>query len=93
MIRINLNIDMPQSCNSCPLQDDEFDYCHGKVGGNAWECSDYGKIRPEWCPLVEVKKSCTECMLGAPYEICWQTQCINYSFKKKQEEQWGKTYK
>ena len=29
-------------------------------------------------------------MLGAPYEICWQTQCINYSFKKKQEEQWEK---
>lgn len=32
---------------------------------------------------------CTECMLGAPYEICWQTQCINYSFKKETEKQWA----
>lgn len=35
---------------------------------------------------------CTECMLGAPYEICWQTQCINYSFKKNRKTM-GKSYK
>jgi len=87
MIRIDLDIKMPDSCDDCPLQDEEFYYCHGRLCSAAWECSDYRNTRPEWCPLLEVRKSCTECMLGAPYEICWKTQCINYSFKKKKEEE------
>ena len=91
MIRIEFNIDMPNSCDACPLQDEEFNYCHGHFPAQAWELEDnhvqeYKK--PTWCPLIEVKKSCNECMLGAPSEICWQTQCINYSFKKYKEEQW-----
>jgi len=88
MIRIELDIKLPQSCEDCPFQDEEFHYCHGKLCNLAWECDDYKEARPEWCPLLEVRKSCTECMLGAPYENCWRTQCINYSFKKYKEEQW-----
>lgn len=88
MIRLELDTDMPQGCDYCPLMDEEFHYCHGKLCNLAWECDDYKEVRPEWCPLLEVRKSCTECMLGAPHENCWRTQCINYPFKKHKEEQW-----
>ena len=90
MIRIEYNIELPKDCYACPLIDDEFDYCHGHLEAKAWELSDTIKDhkRPDWCPLIEVRKNCDECMLGAPYEICWQTQCSNYTLKKKKEEQW-----
>ena len=91
MIRIEFDINMPNSCDACPLQDEEFNYCHGHLPALAWELTDnyiQGRKKPDWCPLVEVRKSCNECMLGAPYEICWQTQCTNYPFKKYKEEQW-----
>lgn len=92
MIRIELDIPMPQACVGCFLLDDEFEYCHGHLATDCKELQPYLRTmpytKPDWCPLVEVRKSCNECMLGAPYEICWQTQCTNYSFKKYKEEQW-----
>lgn len=33
--------------------------------------------------------NCNNCLLGAPYNICWQTQCINYKNKKYQEKEWS----
>ena len=56
MIQINFDIPMPESCISCPLYDDEFDYCHGHIGDNlAWELADYRyEGKPNWCPLIEV---------------------------------------
>lgn len=57
MIKINYNIDMPTTCSECPLLDDEFYYCHGRITYKAWEVQDiarHDKSRPEWCPLIEV---------------------------------------
>lgn len=90
MIRIEYDIELPKNCFDCPLLDDEFNYCHGHVKENkAWELDDYQyNGKPDWCPLIEVRKSCNECMLGAPFETCWRTQCSNYQIKKEKEEQW-----
>ncbi len=85
-------MNMPKNCQDCPLFDEEFYYCHGRLQYEAWEVKDIYKqhpSRPDWCPLMEEEISCTKCMLGAPYTICWQTQCSNYKTKKKKEEQWG----
>lgn len=88
MIRIEYNIELPKDCYACPLIDDEFDYCHGHLEAKAWELSDTinDHKRPDWCPLIEVRKSCKECSLVALYETCTQKHCINYSFRKKKEE-------
>lgn len=56
MIRIDLDARMPQGCDYCSLIDEEFHYCHGRLGGAAWECNDYKETRPEWCPLTEIRK-------------------------------------
>ncbi len=56
MIQINLDIKMPRSCKDCPLRDEEFHYCHGCLCSLAWECDNYKEARPEWCPLIEVRK-------------------------------------
>lgn len=92
MIKLELDIPMPKACVGCFLLDDEFEYCHGHLTTDSKELRSYLRTtpytKPDWCPLIEVRKSCTECMLGAPFEICWQTQCINYSFKKEKEKQW-----
>ena len=92
MIKIELDIPMPQACIGCFLLDDEFEYCHGHLATDCKELQPYLKTvpytKPDWCPLVEVRKSCNECMLGAPFETCWRTQCSNYPIKKEKEEQW-----
>ena len=57
MIRIELDINMPDSCDACPLQDEEFNYCHGHLSALAWELTDnyiQGRKKPTWCPLKEV---------------------------------------
>lgn len=57
MIRIEYNIELPKNCYTCPLFDDEFDYCHGHLVAKAWELSDlsHNYKCPDWCPLIEVK--------------------------------------
>lgn len=55
MIKIEFDIDLPKGCHYCPLPDEEFNYCHGRLCSSAWECDNYDEIRPEWCPLIEVK--------------------------------------
>lgn len=59
MIRIELDIELPKDCLACPLIDDEFDYCHGHLGAQAWELSDHNHdyTPPAWCPLIEVKEN------------------------------------
>ena len=59
MIKIEFDINMPDSCDICPLQDDEFNYCHGHLPAQAWELTEnyiQGCKKPTWCPLIEVKK-------------------------------------
>ena len=56
MIAVIYDIEMPDVCCSCPLFDDEFEFCHGQSSAPAWQLSEYrydGK--PNWCPLIEVK--------------------------------------
>ena len=55
MIKIEFDKEMPQGCDYCSLMDEEFHYCHGRLCSVAWECDDYYEIRPNWCPLIEVK--------------------------------------
>ena len=60
MIRIEFDIELPKNCYTCPLIDDEFDYCHGHLEAKAWELADNyikGTNRPNWCPLIEVKEN------------------------------------
>ena len=40
MIRIELDMEIPISCSTCPLVDEEFYYCHGKRDYNAWELNE-----------------------------------------------------
>ena len=60
MIKIELDIPMPEACIGCLLLDDEFAYCHGHLTESAWELDEYIKgpnfSKPKWCPLKEVKK-------------------------------------
>ena len=58
MIRIDFDIEMPQSCDDCPLQDEEFHYCHGRLCSAAWECDEYKEKRPQWCPLYSQCDNC-----------------------------------
>jgi hypothetical protein len=47
---------MPNSCDVCPLQDEEFNYCHDHLPALAWELTDnyiQGCKKPIWCPLIE----------------------------------------
>ena len=92
MIRIEYNIELPKDCYACPLLDDEFEYCHGHLATDSRELRPYLRTvpytKPDWCPLIEVRKNCNECMLGAPFETCWRTQCSNYTIKKEKEKQW-----
>ena len=58
MIQINYDIEMPTSCQECPLKDWEFYYCHGLVEYKSIESNDIYQSeisRPQWCPLIEVK--------------------------------------
>lgn len=60
MIKIELDMDIPHSCDTCPLQDEEFYYCHGRKEYQPWEVQDMYKHdlnRPDWCPLIEVKEN------------------------------------
>lgn len=91
MLKIEFDMNMPKNCQDCPLFDEEFYYCHGRLQYEIQEVKDIYKqhsSRPDWCPLIEEKISCTKCILGAPYTICWVTQCSNYKVKKKEEERW-----
>lgn len=54
MIQLNYDISMPESCFNCPLVDEEFHYCHGRLCSTAWECDAYKEKCPSWCPLTEV---------------------------------------
>lgn len=55
MIQLNIDINIPNGCNYCPLQDEEFHYCHGRLCSSAWECEEYSEERPFWRPLKEIK--------------------------------------
>ena len=57
MIRVNL--DVPESCYSCPFCDYEEGYCLAdKKERNVSEYSNrlLEKKKPDWCPCVEVKE-------------------------------------
>ena len=56
MIILKIDDDMPKSCRECRMPDSEFMYCHG-IEVHAWNVEDYmeKQIRPDWCPLIEVK--------------------------------------
>ena len=57
MVKITYNMGMPENCYSCPLMDEEFYYCHGKIGSKAWELKGISRFepsRPSWCPLKEI---------------------------------------
>lgn len=57
MIKIEFDINMPDNCDTCPLQDEEFIYCHGHIPAQAWELVENyieGCNKPTWCPLKEV---------------------------------------
>ena len=60
MIKIELNIPMPQACIGCFLLDDGFEYCHGHLATDSRELRPYLQTapytKPDWCPLIEVKK-------------------------------------
>ena len=47
MIKLELDISMPKACIDCPLQDEEFHYCHGRLCSAAWECENYEEARPK----------------------------------------------
>lgn len=72
MIRIDFDIDMPQSCDYCPLLDEEFHYCHGRLCSTAWECDDYKTKRPEWCPL---HSQCDDCFFYNFSGECSMVHC------------------
>lgn len=55
MIKLEFDIPMPKACIDCPLKDEEFHYCHGRLCSAAWECDNYEEARPRWCPLIEVQ--------------------------------------
>ncbi len=59
MIKIELDIPMPQACVGCFLLDDGFAYCHGHLVDGVNELQPYLNTipytKPEWCPLEEVK--------------------------------------
>ena len=57
MIRIDL--DVPESCYSCPFCDYEEGYCFAdRKERNVSEYSNrlLEKKKPDWCPCVEVEK-------------------------------------
>ncbi len=58
MIKIELDIPMPQACVGCFLLDDEFEYCHGHLPEGTRELYSYlytvPYTKPDWCPLKEV---------------------------------------
>lgn len=60
MIKLELDIQMPEACVGCFLLDDEFEYCHGHLVNDCTELRPYLRTipytKPEWCPLIEVKK-------------------------------------
>ena len=47
---IIIDIEMPDSCSTCPLQHDEFEYC--KVDKDERVVYQYYNKKPEWCPLI-----------------------------------------
>ena len=56
MIRLNLNIDMPENCIDCPFNC-ECMFCLATEDNREllYE-DDYHTRREEWCPLEEVKQ-------------------------------------
>lgn len=63
MIKIELDIPMPEACVGCFLLDDEFEYCHGHLVDDCKELHSYLNTipytKPEWCPLKEVENNDT----------------------------------
>lgn len=62
MIRINLDMDMPEECHECQFQlkfkDDEVDAWHTRRCVIMQRKIEYP--RPEWCPLEYVPDGCTD---------------------------------
>ena len=58
---IIIDIKMPKSCRNCPMPDSEFMYCHAKEA-RVWNVENYmdNNVRPDWCPLIEVKDNAIE---------------------------------
>lgn len=68
MIRVNLDMDMPEECHECPFQlkfkDDEVDPWYMRRCVIMQRKIEYP--RPEWCPLKEqpeivICKDCKHC--------------------------------
>ena len=59
MIKIELDIPMPEACIGCFLVDGELEYCHGHLARHCRELHSYlytvPYTKPDWCPLIEVK--------------------------------------
>lgn len=54
---IALNIEMPKSCNDCPMYDDRWDYptCYITNESRGYNFDIFNKRMPN-CPLKEIKK-------------------------------------
>lgn len=55
MIRLDMNISMPESCSRCPLCRD-YRYCRAKDIWFGKEDEWIFDTRPNWCPLVEIQE-------------------------------------
>ena len=63
MVRVELDINMPDSCFNCILSDDNSicaacgEYVGKEIGEYAFGSGDYveEKVKPSWCPLEEVE--------------------------------------
>ena len=61
---IAIDIKMPESCLSCPLEND-FNECSVYMGlfskSDPYYCTyEYSNCRPDWCPLLHVDKVLSE---------------------------------
>ena len=65
---IQIDMEMPKSCNECPLQDYHA-ACSCKAIREYMNTSSYMDSRPEWCPLSK-PKSVTEKIKDAVATFC-----------------------
>ena len=49
------NMEMPNSCSECRMDDSEFGFCHamGDFNTDVYQFI-VNKTKPDWCPLVEI---------------------------------------
>ena len=51
---ILIDMEMPESCNVCPISDDEVSLCCAFFPEEHWLEYNCDDERPDWCPLKEV---------------------------------------